>query len=405
MTTPSVPGALDSAVADVLRGTALGPTLDRPINDILQDMGLPSLPQLPPVPALPELPPLPVIDLSALTRPLTDLAASFGTGQLGNVDATQVLSGVSSALQQVVSVATSLMSLASQWQGDGATGAAEKGAAAQTNAVELQGQNVQQKTVLAGAATTVATGAASMAGIITKFITGATIAAPFLVTPPGQVFLLSLASETAAEATAVVASTRSQLTVESAEMTVAGKKVDVTDAPKGVDSLSQLTQLISAIQPLASAVGSGVQTVQQQLESIAEPIETQSAEVDPVAAALAGGGGVAGGVGGLSAIGGLAATTPLSQWSGTRSMSAAPGAPAAPSAEPVAGTRPAATTPGMIPPMAGAGLAPQNQDSGDEDIRTNMVTGEHGDEVVGELGNTGVPVVGAVGTTSPRSAV
>ncbi|WP_067711979.1 hypothetical protein [Nocardia yamanashiensis] len=405
MTTPS-----DPRLSEVLRGTALGPMLDRPVNSILRDMGLPTLPEIPAVSVSLELPPLPTLDLSVLTRPLTDLASSFGTGQLNTSDATTALSNVSSALQTVLSLVSSLASMASSdWSGDGATSAAAKGTEAAANTAELETQNVQQKTVLTGAAGTVAVGNASMAAIITKFVTGLTIAAPFLVTPAGQVFVLSLASETAAEATAVVASTKAQLGVHSANMTAAGQKVAVTKAPSSSSSgsMSQLTQLLSLLSTGASTVSSGVQSAQQSLQSIAK-----TEAVEPVAseAASAGTGGSAGGAavsGAIGALAGAGASTPLSQLHNTRSAAtAAPAAPASESgAAPVRGNT--AMTPGMVPPMSaahGAGPAARGGDAGDDEVHSNLVTGEHGDEVVGELGNTGVPVVGAVGTTTPRVA-
>ncbi|UGT39691.1 hypothetical protein LTV02_27005 [Nocardia yamanashiensis] len=404
MTTPS-----DPTLSEVLRGTALGPMLDRPVNSILRDMGLPTLPEIPAVSVSLELPPLPTLDLSVLTRPLTDLASSFGTGQLNTSDATTALSNVSSALQTVLSLVSSLASMASSdWSGDGATSAAVKGTEAAANTAELETQNVQQKTVLTGAAGTVAVGNASMAAIITKFVTGLTIAAPFLVTPAGQVFVLSLASETAAEATAVVASTKAQLGVHSANMTAAGQKVAVTKAPSSsAGSMSQLTQLLSLLSTGASTVSSGVQSAQQSLQSIAK-----TEAVEPVAseAASVGTGGSAGGAalsGAIGALAGAGGSAPLSQLHNTRSAAtAAPAAPASESgAAPVRGNT--AMAPGMVPPMSaahGAGLAARGGDAGDDEVHSNLVTGEHGDEVVGELGNTGVPVVGAVGTTTPRVA-
>ncbi|MGV9837597.1 hypothetical protein ACWDUL_25835 [Nocardia niigatensis] len=397
--------ATGQSVADALRDTAFAPLLDSPVADVLQTLGLPALPQLPAVPPLPDMPPLPTLDLTALTKPLTDLASAFGTGQLGQgLDASKMLSGVSSALQQVMSIAQSVMSLANSnsWQGSGATGAAEKGAAAQTNAVELAGQNLHQKTVMAGAATSVATGGALMSAIITKFVTGVTVAAPFIGTPPGQAFLLSLATETAAEATAVVAKTRTEMTVHSANMTTAGQKVKVTDAPKGVDSLSQVTQLLGMISPLSSAASTGVQQLQQ-LQSISQTAEVEpTPNAEPVAAptdsSALGGGGLApmGGLGGLGT-----PSTPLGQTS-PRTMSATT-TPPVPVPAPMPATGGAGMGGGMVPPMGAAGVAAQAGDA-DEDVRTNMVTAEHGDEVVGELGYTGVPVVGAVGTNGPRPA-
>ncbi|WP_433564583.1 hypothetical protein ACQP1O_04245 [Nocardia sp. CA-151230] len=397
--------AAGQSVADALRDTNFAPLLDSPVGDVLQTLGLPALPQLPAFPPLPDMPPLPTLDLTALTKPLTDLASAFGTGQLGQgLDASKMLSGVSSALQQVMSIAQSVMSLAgsNSWQGDGATGAAEKGAAAQTNALELEGQNLHQKTVMAGAATSVATGAALMSAIITKFVTGVTVAAPFIGTPPGQAFLLSLASETAAEATAVVAKTRTEMTVHSANMTTAGHKVKVTDAPKGVDSLSQVTQLLSLISPVSSAASTGVQQLQQ-LQSISqtstvEPTPDAEKIAAPTDSSALGGGGMAP-MGGLDGLG--TPSTPLGQAS-PRTMSATTTPPVAvPTPMPATGAT--GMGGGMVPPMGAAGASAQAGDA-DEEVRTNMVTAEHGDEVVGELGYTGVPVVGAVGTNGPRPA-
>ncbi|MGV9409191.1 hypothetical protein ACWDOP_04680 [Nocardia sp. NPDC003693] len=417
MTTPAAsgsvesgaPGAMAGAQADVLSGTALGAGLDRPINDILTGMGLPNLPQLPAAPIAFELPPLPTLDLSVLTRPLTDLAASFGTGQLGqglNVDPTAVLDGISSALETAMSLASSVAQLASSWQGSGATGATDKAAAAQVNTTQLQGQNVQQKAILVNASTTVATGAASISAIIAKFLAAVTASAPFLVTPPGQVFLLSMATETAAEATAVVAKTKAELTVQSAQMTTAGEKVKVTEAPGGVDALSQVTQLLSLISPLASVATTGAETVQK-LQDIAQPVETTE-EIAPVADPIDSAAGLGGG-GGAMPVGGLVgASAPVAQQSMTpRTAAAAPVAPGVAADAPAAARVAATGGTGMMPPMGmmGAGMggrAGLDESEGD-DVRTQMVTSEHGDDVVGELGNTGVPVVGAAGTTSTRA--
>ncbi|MFI1915036.1 hypothetical protein [Nocardia sp. NPDC020380] len=405
MSTPFDANATAATVADTLRDTDFAPLLASPVGDVLQHLGLPALPQLPPTPPLPELPPLPTLDLTALTKPLTDLAASFGTGTVGQ-DATNALQGVSTALQQVMSIASTFASLASQWQGSGSDSAAEKSTAAQSNAVELGAQNVGQKAVLGGAATTVGTGAALMSAIIAKFVTGVTVSAPFLVTPPGQAFLLSLASETAAEATSVVAKTRAELTVHSAKMTTVGQKVKVTAPPTGVapsggDSSSSLSQLLNFAQPLSSVASSGVQTAQQ-LQSISQPSEApaQVPSVDPVAQPLNTGGGLPGGLAPMSA--GPGAAPAPSQMANPRTMSATTTSPTSPEAAPSA--RSTAAGPGMVPPMGMAGGARAGDAGADEEVRTHMVTAEHGDEVVGELGNTGVAVVGAAGTTGPRTA-
>ncbi|MFD6353578.1 hypothetical protein [Nocardia tengchongensis] len=399
--------ATGQSVADALRDTAFAPLLDSPVAEVLQTLGLPALPQLPAIPPLPDMPPLPTLDLTALTKPLTDLASAFGTGQLGQgLDASQMLSGVSTALQQVMSIAQSVMSLANSnsWQGAGATGAAEKGTAAQGNALELEAQNGHQKTVMAGAASSVAVGGAMMSAIITKFVTGVTAAAPFIGTPPGQAFLLALATETASEATAVVAKTRTEMTVHSANMTTAGHKVKVTEAPKGVDAMSQVSQLLGMISPLSSAASSGVQQLQQ-LQSISQKSEIQATPVAEPVATLKDSAALGRGVGGgLAPMGGLpTAPAPLSQLSNPRTMSATT-APPTPVPTPLPATGASGMGGGMVPPPMGAAGAGAHAGDADEEVRTNLVTAEHGDEVVGELGYTGVPVVGAVGTNGPRPA-
>ncbi|MGF6887261.1 hypothetical protein ABIA39_004396 [Nocardia sp. GAS34] len=74
---------IDPSISSLLRGSSLAPMMDQPVSHILHGMGLPQLPQLPPMPPLPGLPPLPQIDLTAIVRPLTDMASAFGTGQFG----------------------------------------------------------------------------------------------------------------------------------------------------------------------------------------------------------------------------------------------------------------------------------------------------------------------------------
>ncbi|MBY8855216.1 hypothetical protein K7711_01860 [Nocardia sp. CA2R105] len=74
---------IDPSISDLLRGSSLAPMMDQPVSHILHSMGLPQLPAIPPMPPLPGLPPMPVIDLTAIVRPLTDMASSFGTGQFG----------------------------------------------------------------------------------------------------------------------------------------------------------------------------------------------------------------------------------------------------------------------------------------------------------------------------------
>lgn len=413
---------LDPTVVDLLRGSALAPHIDRPVNDILADMGLPPLPDLSAIPPLPEFPPMPVIDIAALARPLTDLASSFGTGVLapppgGGPDPMQVFQAVNTALTTAMQLGTSaLQAVMTIWQGMGASSAAGKAADAQADSAELAAQSTNEKTVLAGAATSVAVGGAELTAIIAKYLTTMVASAPLLATPGGQMFMVAATTEALASATAVVAKTRGELLGHSGNMTQAGKKVAVTGAPKGVDSMQQVMQLLQMVTPLMTMASTGAQSIGQlaaantsllapkPVDGEKDPAEKKDGEPGK---GHAGGGGVGGGGVGGGGVGPVAA--PLSPWPGTRTagLGAVPGAVgglgAASSGEAaLAGGRSAATTgatgPAMMPMGAAgaAGAAAGVRGAGDSgDMPNYLVSGQHGDEVVGDIEGVSLPVVGA----------
>ncbi|MEV4124623.1 hypothetical protein [Nocardia sp. NPDC049707] len=427
--------AVDQSVLDLLRESAVGPMLTRPVNDVLKDMGLPQLPDLAGLPPLPDLPPLPVIDLSLLAKPLTDLAATFGTGQFPApaaapaetagadpenpipaaapvADPTQVLSQISSVVQTVVQLGSTALQMAMQlWQSQAAEKAAEKGTQAQKDGTNVAAQGAETSLGVANAAGTVFRGSAMMAGIIAKYMASLTASAPFLATPGGQAFVLAMSAETLAEATAVVAETRGELTVHSAEMAKTGTKVPITDAPKGVDPMQMVSQLMQMVGPLASAATTGAQSIAQAhaaLNPVKPASELDKDKLDQQKFSAAGGGtpiGMGGG-GGMGAV--ATPARPLSPWVDTRGAGAlgAAGATGASSAGSGSGSggssaaaRGSATTssPGMMPMGAagtGAGMARSAEESADG-LRGQLVTAQHGNEVVGDIEGVSLPVVGA----------
>ncbi|MGQ4618068.1 hypothetical protein [Nocardia sp. R7R-8] len=453
MTTPGAippPGAdpLDPTVLELLRGSALAPMLDMPVNDVLRSMGLPNLPEMPAFVHLPELPPLPTIDLGALMRPLTDLASAFGTGQLGAPapapaqaggtaappsEPTQLLQNVSTVMQTVMQVGSSLVqTLMSVWQGMAAMEAAKKAGAAQTDASELAAQSTQEKVVLGSAAGSVFTGAGLMSVVLAKFSTTMAFAPLLAASPGGQGFLVASAIEAMTEALAITAKTKAEMVGHSASMTQAGQKVAITNAPTGVKSAEQLTQLMSMITPLISTAGQVAQSLGQLAAAnpallAPKPISAPGAHdgagergegeegKEGEAGKYAGGSGGAGGIGGGVPGAIAAASAPLNPWPGTRvaggSLGSIGGATAAgtgtssAASTAVAGTAAAGTgTGGGYMPMggagaAGAGLARDGASTTDA-LRGQMVTGGHGDEVVGRIEGVSLPVVGAADATS-----
>ncbi|MEV0356830.1 hypothetical protein AB0H71_12280 [Nocardia sp. NPDC050697] len=424
---------IDPAIAELLRGSALAPLIDRPVNDILRDLGLPPLPELPALPPLPELPPLPMIDLTALARPLTDMASSFGTGTLGAAagpgpDPTQVLTGVTTALQTATTLgSTALQAVMALWQGAGAEAATGKAGQAAANGAALQTQSVQEKTVLTGAATSVGVGAGLMGAVITKYVASVAASAPFLSAPGGQAFLVAATVSAITEALAVVTKTRVELTGHSGNMAAAGQKVAITNAPTGVDSAQQIMQLLQLVTPLLTAASSGAQQLTQLAaanpallapKQVAKPGAEGEHGLDPAKPegehpGLGAGGGGGGGLGGGGVGAAAPVAAPLNAYSGTRTAAVGP-VPAnlAPGGgDPAAGTRPAATvgsgSPGGMMPMGaagGAGMAGARGGGDGGDTPGFLVSAAYGDEVVGELDGASLPVVGAaepVGADSP----
>lgn len=423
---PTSGASLDPTVLELMRGSSLAPMLDQPVSQALTSMGLPQLPQLPQFVQLPELPPLPTIDLTALMQPLTQLASAFGTGQLGGTgtgtdtsfDPTEMFSNISSVLSTVTSLgSTALQTVMSLWQSAAASEATTKATAAQADGAKLATQSTQEKAVLTGAAGSVATGATQLAAVIARYSATVALAPLYALTPVGQGVLVAATVEAMTEALAITAETKVQLLGHSAQMTQAGEKVEITNAPTGVDSSESLSQLMSMITPListASTAVSSLSSLTEQASSLSATTgktttsdtgtadEALSAEEVAAAGGFGGGGGAMGGFGG----GGVAAAaTPLSPWQGGRGSGLSTmGAMGTGGTGATGGTTTSATTsssaPGYMPMggAAGAGtpMARVADGGGNEAVHTQLVTGHHGDEVVGAIDGVSMPVVGAV---------
>ncbi|MGW4773496.1 hypothetical protein ACWEO2_36360 [Nocardia sp. NPDC004278] len=468
--------SLDPTVLELLRGSNLAPMLDQPVSHILHQMGLPQLPIIPPAPPLPGLPPLPPLDIGALMRPLTDLAGAFGTGQIGTpavhdapaapaqtpvpaanpeaapahnglptpngadapgtpqdsaapmppngvpgpvagqapaIDPMHVLNGITQGLQIVMQLGTTALQIAMQlWQSDGAQSAATKSTAAQVNGGELATQSGGQQAVLGNAAFSMFTGNALMAGVVGQYATTTAMVAPFLVTPPGQAFLLSSTIEAISEGLAVVGKTRAEMAVHSVNMAHVGTKIPITGAPKGLNAQG-LQELMQLVQPLAQVAQTGARAAQQLQTantSLSAPKSIDAAQKDSMSpASFPRGGGVPGGLGGAGVGGGGmpvlgVPATPLSPWTGT-SATGAPRIPTQTAAaanlsalEPMSSPVSSGASPGMLPTGGAAGAAASAvRDTGQAAHQANLVTGSNGDAVVGPVVGVTLPVVGAAG--------
>ncbi|WP_040794557.1 hypothetical protein [Nocardia higoensis] len=437
---------LDQSIVDLLRDSALGSMVDRPVEQVLRELGLPALPQFAPLPPLPELPPLPVLDLGALIKPMTDLAGSFGSGVPGagqGPDPSQVLPQVVSVLQSVTQLGTTaIQTVMSLWEGAGATSAAGKAARTAVDTTEVAAQGTRMHADHAAAANSVFTGYALVAAAISKYLASLAAAGAFIGTPAGQAFVVAATAETMAEVTAAIAKTRAELTVHSAEVTVDGRKVPVTAVPEGVagamaadaavaplssaasapldtaraltsagagaagglDPAQYVTQALQLVQGLVSVGVTGAQAVGQAASLSDEPGAAPGVDGVPVAPFTAP---VLAGVPGGSIGGGAATPAPLPLQE-ARTATLLAGGGAGPQASVPVVTSAAATTPGMVPmapgPMGAAGAAARAAGAGGDVIRGDLVNAAHGSEVVGPIDGVAVPVIGAAEavTTTPE---
>ncbi|WP_040731526.1 hypothetical protein [Nocardia tenerifensis] len=333
-------------------------------------------------------------------------------------------------MQTVMQVGTSAIQTAmSVWQGMAAMEAAKKAGEATQDAAKLEGQSHSEKAVLTNAAGSVFTGAGLMSAVVAKFSTTLALAPLYAATPAGQVFLAASAVEAMAEALGITVKTKGELLGHSASMTATGTKVPITNAPKGVagaGGTEQLSQLMSMVTPLISTASTAAQSLGQLAQassalSAPKPAidskthETAALSDEEKAKAEAAAAGGAGALGGGAFAGpgpGVAATPaqPLNPWQGTRvasgsmgSLTSLSGLGSSPAGTTAMSTGAATGAGGGMMPMSGAGgMAGLGKDgaSSSDALRGQMVTSQHGDEVVGRIEGVSLPVVGAPDTHS-----
>jgi hypothetical protein len=404
-TPPMAPPPLHPTVLDVLSRTPAGPFLNQPVQNVLAGMGLPALPLLPAVAPLPGLPPLPVIDPAALLKPITDLFGSFGTGRLGAngaPDPTQILGNITQGLNTALQLGSAGLSLLSLLQGAGSQGATTSGVAAAQNGVDLTNQSTQTSAGVTAASGSVAEGATELAAVAAQFIATMTALGPALVTPAGQAGLMIAAAEAGAQAAAITAKTKAELSGHAANMAQTGTPVPITPAPtggSGSSPLQEITQLLGVVQPL---LGPAMQAVGGLLTpkptDVAKPLTDIDEKLQPGAAARVGagalGGAALGGGGGYGGAAGVPRT--LSAWSGSKIDSV--GTLDDVAADAVPDMTPAAESSMPMMPMgagltAARGATDAQHATGMHDI---LVNAQHGNEVVGEIDGIAPPVVGGV---------
>ncbi|MYR07568.1 hypothetical protein GTV32_15205 [Gordonia sp. SID5947] len=417
-----VPAPIDQSLIDMLENSPLGPILETPVGDVLSKLGLPPLPQMPaPLPpAMPGLPPFPPIDIEHLFKPLTDLAQSFGSGDLGEsgFDPTQLFTGLSSIMQSMIGMSGGALKAADQvWQGQAAMSNAAKSATAAGQAGAVAGKSSGIAANTQAGAGIVGTGNASIQGVIAKFNVEVTMTLPLLMTPPtapaGMMAILAAASAALGEAIAIVTGTKTALAPETATQTANGAQIPITGAPTSPSPFGIAASVLESVgQPISGLAGTGTSMMGSMTKQLtaAHQASLEKAKGEKGATVPAGlhsgaggagkkGGGAGGGGAGGGGVG--APATQLQARPGAPNLGTGPvegttgGATSAPAARGVGG---ATTGSGMMPMGAGAaGAAGAARGAGADDGHGSpdfLVTADHGTEVVGDMPHAAPPVLG-----------
>ncbi|MFE3222535.1 hypothetical protein [Nocardia sp. NPDC059228] len=423
-------------VLDELRSSPIGPYLDTPVTDVSSNLGLPQLPQLPSI-SLPDLsglqlPTLPTIDLTSLISPVTSLLQSFGTGSLSNSSfnpatiLTSLISALTSAVSQSKSATNTVMNT---WTGDAALAAKDKSTTVEGQSLEVAQQGVAQHGILLAAEAIVAEGYAEMTTLIAQFVAQVTGAVALLATPAGIPWLIETATTTINAGMAIAAKTSAQLAGSTAQIVEAGTKIMIAGAPIASNIETLVNMVGTALQPIASVaptvaekvvekgasvVSTGVSDISSALSNsnnsntntntntntktnqpTVTDVKTDDKKTDsPDTTKTDDGGGSP-----LSTIfGGTPTTTSPASTVGTSRIPAGEvsntGA-GIPKTTTEANGRTTATTSPSMGATGAAGRAGAADEESTSD-RSGLVTGAHGDEVVGVIEGVVLPVVGAI---------
>lgn len=409
MTAPhsSAPTAME-----LLANSPAAPLLNKPVPDVLAHLGLPPLPELPALPPLPQLPPLPHIDLTALFKPLTDLLAGFGSGDLSALpfNPTEIFTQLSQALQSAVGMGSSAMSaLSPLWSGAAATSALTSGTTAQANGAATSTQSAGISTGTTSASAVVARGAALLQGVIASFAAVVAAVGPALITPPGVAIVMGAGSTHLATGLAIVAETRAELTMHTGQMLATANPVAVTAVPQALSSVP--TTLSSAMSGMMTPFTTGMSSLTSNSKTpLADSLKTRQRDavtaknqLDKLLKQTAGGAGKSGGGGG-GAGGASVPSAPL----GNRSPDPVTSSPstriASSDRSDVVEQRTVTTKvtdqSGYMPMggAAGAGMAGAAGAAHTPGNERTQTLSAPGNRLVGELPSTSPPIVGAPDT-------
>ena len=345
------------------------------------------------------LPALPGID--ALFAPIRELLSSFGTGVMGALDPTALMSQSSKIIEMAMSVGkNSLTAMGQAWEGDASQSAQAAGQQANNSGLETSQRGIDIATLTQHAAAVVQQGNSQLTQIAASFVGQAVALAPVVMTPPAQTALIASAAEHLGQAVTVANVTRGDLAGKTAEL--GGLVQQLT----GIDP----QQAGQAAQNVAQSVGEPIMQQAQGMVSDSSAVESLlgSSTEEPAATTTAGLG--TGSPGTTTGSPGLSSGSP-GVTSGSPSVPGSPSTPGSPggSQTPVAApVRPgpttgmpgaAATSPASSSFMGAPGAAAGQRNSEDEEHSRTVEdyrSPSGNEDLTGPLGESTPEVIGAV---------
>lgn len=375
---PAAPGAAPAAAAPALPSD--------PVGALLEGAALPALP-----------------GIDVLFQPIRELLGSFGTGVIGALDPTAILSQSSQIIEIAMGVGkSSLTAMGEAWESEASRTAQTAGQEANVSGQQTSQRGIDIAALTQAAAAVVQQGNAQLHTIASSFLSQAVALAPVVMTPPAQTALIASATAHLGQAVSVANITRGDLAGKTAEL---GGMVQQL---LGVDG----QQVAQTAQSVAQSVGEPIMQQAQSVLSDSSALESVlgTSGEEPASTTLAGlnsGAPSTTGSPGLSTGGpGMPAGSP----SGAPSLPGSPAVPGAPgtSQSPLTGVlRPGGPTTGLPAAatspassfMGGPGAAAAGQRNSDEQHSRTVEsyrspTGN--DDLTGPLGESAPEVIGAV---------
>lgn len=381
-----VPSGTGAAAAGVTPAAAAPALPADPVGALLNGAALPALP-----------------GIDVLFQPIRDLLSSFGTGVIGALDPTAILSQSSQVIEVAMSVGkSSLTAMGQVWESDAAQTAQTAGQEANNSGLQTSQRGIDIAALTQAAAAVVQQGNAQLSTIATSFLGQAVALAPVVMTPPAQTALIASATEHLGQAVIVANGTRGDLAGKTAELGGMVQNLLGVDPQKAAEAAQSVAQSVGEpIMQQAQSMASDTSALESALGSGDDPAATTLAGLNSGSPSTTPGSpGLTTGSPGLST--GSPGGTPGTP--GSPSLPGVPGASQTPLTGvvrpglPVTGMPSAATTPASSSFMGSPGGAAGQRNNDDEHSRTvdpyRSPTGN--DDLTGPLGESAPEVIGAV---------